>query len=77
MLHISRCHGNACTRKHRLASFRKQKMAECAKSFMNFTKNYKVFWIARTLKTQIFKKLKGIFCASRYKNKQRSGYFVF
>ena len=25
LLHNSRCHGNACTRKHRLASFRKQK----------------------------------------------------
>ena len=36
-------------------------MAECAKSLMNFTKNYKVFWRTRTLKTQIFKKLKGIF----------------
>ena len=36
-------------------------MAECAKSLMNFTKNYKVFWRTRTLKPQIFKKLKGIF----------------
>ena len=36
-----------------------------------------LFWRARTLKTQIFKKLKGIFCTSRYKNKQRTGYFVF
>ena len=53
------------------------KMAECAKSLMNFTKNYKVVWRTRTLKTQIFKKLKGIFCTSRYKNKQRTGYFVF
>ena len=53
------------------------KMAECAKSLMKFTKNYKVFWSARALKTQILKKLKGIFCTSRYKNKQRSGYFVF
>ena len=77
MLYISRCHGNACTRKHRLASFRKQKMAECAKSLMNFTKNYKVFWRESALKTQILKKLKGIFSTSRYKNKQRSGYFVF
>ena len=37
------------------------KMAECAKSLINFTKNSKVFWRARTLKTQItdeiFKKL--------------------
>ena len=55
----------------------KLKMAECAKSLINFTKNYKVFWRTRTLKTQIFKKLKGIFCTSRYKNKQRTGYFVF
>ena len=31
------------------------------KSLMNFTKNYKVFWRARALKTQIFKELKGIF----------------
>ena len=52
-------------------------MAECAKSLMNFAKNYKVFWRARALKTQIFQKLIGIFCTSRYKNKQRSGYFVF
>ena len=37
---------------------------------MNFTKNYKVFWRTRTLKTQIFKELKGIFCTSCYKNKQ-------
>ena len=36
-------------------------MEECAKRLMNFTKNYKVFWRTRTLKTQIFKKLKGIF----------------
>ena len=57
--------------------FSETKMAECAKSLMNFTKNYKVFWRARALKTQIFKKLKGIFCTSRYKNKQRAGYFVF
>ena len=57
------------------------KMAECAKSLMNFTKNSKVFWRARTLKTQItdeiFKKSKGTFRTSRYKNKQRSDYFVF
>ena len=39
------------------------------KSLMNFTKNYKVFWRARALKIQIFKKLKRIFCASCYKNK--------
>ena len=42
-------------------------MADCAKSSMNFTKNYKIFWRARALKTQIFKKLKRIFCASRNK----------
>ena len=45
-------------------------MAECAKRLINFTKNYKVFWRARALKKQIFKKLKGIFCTSRYKNKE-------
>ena len=48
-------------------------MAECAKSLMN----YKVFWRARALKTQIFKKLRRVFCASRYKNKQRTGYLYF
>ena len=42
-------------------------MAECAKSLMNYAKNYKVFWRARALKTQIFEKLKGIFCTSRIK----------
>ena len=52
-------------------------MAECAKSLMNFTKNYKVFWRARALKIQIFKKLKGIFCTSRYKNKQRLAILYF
>ena len=77
MLYISRCHGNACTRKHRLVKLSQTKMAECAKSLMNFTKNYKESWRARALKTQTFKKLKGIFCTFRYKNKQRSGYFVF
>ena len=29
----------------------------------------------RTLKTQIFKKLKGIFCTSRYKNKKKNWLF--
>ena len=53
------------------------KNGRMCESLMNFTKNYKVFWRARALKTQIFKKLKGIFCTSRYKNKQRSDYFVF
>ena len=41
---------------------------------MNFMKNYKVFWRTRTLKTQIFKKLKGIFCTYRYKNKERKNW---
>ena len=54
-----------------------KKNGEMCKSLMNFMKNYKVFWTTRTLETQIFKKLKGIFCTSRYKNKQRTGYFVF
>ena len=77
MLNISRCLGNALYMQAQIGKFSYTKMVECAKSLMNFSKNYKVFWMARTLKTQIFKKLKEIFCASRYENKQRSGYFAF
>ena len=45
--------------------------------YEKFDELHEEFWMTRTLKTQIFKKLKGIFCTSRYKNKQRTGYFVF
>ena len=39
MLYISRCHGNACTRKHRLASFREQKWRNVRK----------VWWTSRRI----------------------------